>query len=164
MSLKNFEQFLLDRYKAGVSPVLLVDEAQNMTLDMLRLVHHLFNFSTNTEFLIQMALFGQNELHDKITRYVSLKSRMAPAWLKLFDKAETKQMLEFRWRVAGGSTLPFTDEAIGEIYRLTRGNPRDICKLSDAVLLWSLAHQRRQISKDGVLAASAEVFVTDTSK
>lgn len=162
ISLKNFEQFLLNRFKNGVSPILLVDEAQNMTLDMLRLIHHLFNFSTNTDFLIQVALFGQNELHDKIARYVSLKSRMAPARLKAFDRAETRQMLEFRWHVAGGGPLPFSDDAIGEIYRLTGGNPRDICKLSDAVLLWSLAHQQRQIDKEGVLAASAEVFVTDT--
>lgn len=163
-SLKNFEQFLVDRYKAGISPVLLVDEAQNMTSDMLRLIHHLFNFSTNTEFLIQVALFGQNELHDKIHRYVSLKSRMAPARLQPFDEAETKHMLEFRWRVAGGDQLPFTLEAISEIFRLAGGNPRDICKLSDAALLWALAHHERTIGKDGVLAASAEVFVMDGAR
>jgi (E)-4-hydroxy-3-methylbut-2-enyl-diphosphate synthase len=47
-SLSSFESFLLAQYKAGHSPILLVDEAQNMTRDMLLLIQHLFNFSTNT--------------------------------------------------------------------------------------------------------------------
>src|SRR5258708_21424305 len=61
-SLKNLETYLLEQYANGKSPVLLVDEAQNMTIDMLLLIQHLFNFSTNTQFLIQMVLFGQPEL------------------------------------------------------------------------------------------------------
>jgi general secretion pathway protein A len=79
---KHFAQFLLDQYQAGISPVLLVDEAQNVTFDMLKLIHHLFNVSTNTEFLIQVALFGQNELHAKIARDASLRSRTVPASLQ----------------------------------------------------------------------------------
>jgi len=55
VSLNHFQQYLLDQFKAGVSPVLLVDEAQNMTLDMLRLIHHTFNWSTYTDFLLQVA-------------------------------------------------------------------------------------------------------------
>ena len=62
-----------------MSPVcLLIDEAQNMTRDMLLLVQHLFNFSTETKFLIQMALFGQPELQPKLDRLQSLKSRLSP--------------------------------------------------------------------------------------
>lgn len=160
-SLENFEQYLLDQYKQGVSPVLLVDESQNMTLDMLRLIHHLFNFSTNTEFLIQVALFGQNELHDKINRYESLRSRMTPAQLKAFNLEETLRMMEFRWQVAGGDDFPFATDATAEILRLTKGNPRDICKLCDATLLQALAAQLRTITKPIVLAAASEVFVAE---
>src|SRR5437667_8872019 len=46
-SLKNFEQFLVQQYKDGKVPVLLVDEAQNMTRDMLKFIHYLLNFETN---------------------------------------------------------------------------------------------------------------------
>jgi general secretion pathway protein A len=159
VSLKNFEQHLLNQYKAGVSPVLLVDEAQNMTLDMLRLIHHLFNFATNTEFLIQVALFGQNELHDKIKRYESLRSRMSPARLRPFNANETEQMLEFRWRVAGGTRLPFSPDALLEMHRLTGGNPRDICKLCDATLLRAFVAQRPSIDKATVLAAASDAFM-----
>jgi len=162
VSLKNFEQFLLNQYKAGVSPILLVDESQNMTLDMLRLIHHLFNFSTNTEFLLQVALFGQNELHDKISRYESLRSRMTPARLKAFTLDETQQMIAFRWQVASGIDMPFMREAVAEICRLAGGNPRDICKLCDATLLRAFVAQKRPIGRDIVLAAASDAFVTET--
>src|SRR5258708_30602504 len=64
--LKSFELFLIEQKKARKSPVLFIDEAQNMTRDMLVLIQHLFNFSTNTEFLIQMVLFGQLDFYDKL--------------------------------------------------------------------------------------------------
>ncbi len=57
-------------------------EAQNMTNAMLLLIQPLFNFSTNTEFLVQMVLFAQPELQPKLN---SLKNRMSIARLKPFD-------------------------------------------------------------------------------
>jgi general secretion pathway protein A len=162
-TLKNFERFLLEQYKAGVSPVLIVDEAQNFTRDMLKLVHHLFNFATDTEFLIQVVLFGQNELHERITRYESLQSRMTPAQLRAFNVDEVKQMVEFRWRVAGGYESPFGMESLTEIFRLTGGNARAICKLCDAALLRAFVDQRKTVDRDTLLAAASDVFVTQDS-
>ena len=164
VSLKHFEQFLLDQYTAGVSPVLLVDEAQNLTADMLKLVHHLFNFSTNTDFLIQVALFGQNELHDRITRNHSLASRMTPARLNPFDPDGTRQMIEFRWQVAGGDKSPFDADGLAEIYRITSGNARDIVRLCDAALLRAFVDQRRVIDKDTVQAAASDAFVMEEGR
>jgi general secretion pathway protein A len=164
VSLHHFEQYLLDQYRDGVSPVLLIDEAQNLTRDTLKLIHHLFNFSTATEFLVQVALFGQVELQEKIHRYASLESRMTPARLEPLDLEETKQMMAFRWQVAGGDGepgLPFSAEALAEVYRLTGGNPRDICKLADATLLRAFVDKRKHIDRDTVLAASAETFVRE---
>ena len=51
-SLKNFQAFLIEQRTQGISPVLLIDEAQNMSRDMLVLIQHFFNFSTDTDFLI----------------------------------------------------------------------------------------------------------------
>ncbi len=160
-SLENFEHWLIDEYKAGVSPVLLIDEAQNLTGDMLKLIHHLFNFTTATDFLIQMALFGQNQLHERISRNDSLKSRMTPAQLAALDLDETRQMIESRWRTAGGEKSPFDAAAIAEIYRVTAGNPRGIVKLCDAALLRAIVDKRKQIDADTVLAAAASAFVLD---
>ena len=113
-TLRNFEAYLLEQYKAGTSPILLVDEAQNLPYDTLKTIHHLFNFTTRNEFLIQIALFGQPELHKRIRRFRSLASRMYTARLQPFDLKQTEQMMKFRWTVAGGKQLPFDRNAIGE--------------------------------------------------
>src|SRR5690349_11607148 len=77
-SLKNFEVFLTDAYQAGTVPVLLIDEAQNLNRDTLRLLHYLLNFETATTKLLQVVLVGQEELAVKISKYRELASRMFP--------------------------------------------------------------------------------------
>jgi general secretion pathway protein A len=157
-TLKNFEVYLLDRYKAGITPVLLVDEAQNLPHDTLKTIHHLFNFTTRNEFLIQMALFGQPDLHKRIQRYKSLASRMYMAKLHPFDLEQTEEMMKFRWIVAGGKNFPFEKAAIQEIYRLTGGIARDICKLANEALLRTMVEKRKSVDVDIVAAAAAEAF------
>jgi general secretion pathway protein A len=156
-SLKNFQQFLIEQKENGVSPILLVDEAQNMTRDMLLLIQHLFNFSTNTEFLIQIALFAQPDLQPKLDNLHSLKSRLSIARLQPFDLKQTRKMLEFRWTVAGGEKLPFTEDAIKEIFRITNGVPRVIVKLANEALIRTAVDQKKQVSVEAVKAASTEI-------
>lgn len=158
-SLKNFEQFLVEQKQKGVSPILLIDEAQNMTRDMLLLIQHLFNFSTNTEFLIQIALFAQPDLQPKLDKLDSLKSRLNIARLQPFDLKQTRKMLEFRWTVAGGEKPPFSEGAIKEIYRITNGVPRMIVKLANEALIRTAVDQHKQVSAEAVKAASIEIAV-----
>src|SRR6266702_4432731 len=68
-SLKKFEAFLLEQYKQGKVPTLFVDEAQNMTRDILKLIHYLLNFETSDAKLLQIVLTGQEELSEKVKRY-----------------------------------------------------------------------------------------------
>lgn len=152
-SLKNFEEFLLEQKMKQVSPVLLVDEAQNMTQDMLLLIQHLFNFSTDTEFLIQLALFGQLDLQPKLDRLPSLKSRLNLAKLKPLDMQQTKEMMQFRWTVAGGKRLPFDDGAIAEIFKITQDIPRSIVKVAHEALIRAAVDNGHHVDKDIVLAA-----------
>ena len=159
-SLKNFEAYLLEQHQKGLSPILLIDEAQNMTRDMLLLVQHLFNFSTDTEFLVQIALFAQPELQPKLNRLESLKSRISIAKLKPFDLKQTREMMKFRWTVAGGEQFPFDEKAIREVYRVTEGIPRSIVKLANESLMKAAVERRKQVSKAVVLSAAAEM-VTD---
>ena len=160
-SLKNFERFLLEQRRKGVSPVLLVDEAQNMTRDMLLLIQHLFNFSTETEFLVQMVLFAQPELQPKLNRLRSLKNRMSVAKLKPFDLTQTQQMLNFRWKVAGGKKFPFTDEAVAAIHRIAEGVPRSIVRLANEALIKTAVDNQKTVGKDAVIAASAELTIDE---
>ncbi|MCB0037616.1 MAG: AAA family ATPase [Anaerolineales bacterium] len=157
-TLRNFETFLLEQFEAGVSPVLLVDEAQNLPRDTLKTIHHLFNFATYNEFLIQVALFGQPELHKRIQRFRSLSSRMYMAKLDSFDLDQTREMMQFRWTVAGGGELPFDQEAIEEIYRLTSGIARDICKLANETLLRTVIENHQTVTKTLVLRAVSDAF------
>jgi len=158
-SLKNFESYLIAQYNDGVSPILLIDEAQNMTRDMLLLIQHLFNFSTDTQFLIQMALFGQPELQSKLDRLKSLKSRMSIARLKPFDLDGTSAMLQFRWTVAGGKMFPFTDQAVQSIQQITKGVPRSVVKLANEALIKTAVDQKKRVNKDAVTAASHELAI-----
>ncbi len=157
-TLKNFEQYLLDQYRSGVSPILLVDEAQNLPHDTLKTIHHLFNFTTKDEFLIQMALLGQPELGIRIKRFQSLASRMYATTLQPFSREQTKEMMQFRWTVSGGKKLPFDEDAITEVYRLTGGIAREICKLANETLLRALITKRRMIDKDTVVSAATDAF------
>lgn len=160
-SLKIFEQYLLEQYEKGISPVLLVDEAQNMTNDMLLLIQHLFNFSTSTEFLIQIVLFAQPELQPKLDLLHSLKNRMSVARLKPFDLNQTREMMIFRWTVAQGKELPFEDEAIQEIYRITQGVPRSIVKLANECLIKTAVDNAQKVNRSIVISAASEVAMDE---
>ena len=157
-TLRNFERYLIEQYKMGITPVLLVDEAQNLPHDTLKTIHHLFNFTTRNQFLLQIALFGQPELHKRISRFRSLASRMHLVRLRPFDRKQTEQMMRFRWTVAGGKKLPFDRRALDEIYRLTGGIAREICKLANESLLRAVVEKRKSIGSDSVVAASADAF------
>jgi general secretion pathway protein A len=158
-SLKNFENFLTEQYKESISPVLLIDEAQNMTREMLLLIQHLFNFSTDTEFLIQMVMFGQPDLQPKLDRLRSLKSRLSVAKLKPFDLEQTGEMMKFRWQVAGGKKFPFNPDAVKEVFKRTDGIPRSIVKLADESLVKTAVDGLKTVTKDAVIAAYSEITV-----
>lgn len=157
-TLRAFEAYLLAQFQAGVSPILLIDEAQNLPHDTLKTIHHLFNFTTRDEFLIQIALFGQPELHGRIQRFKSLASRMHIARLHPFDLKQTLEMMQYRWTVAGGQKLPFDEGAIHEIYRLTGGIARNICKLANETLLHAAVADRKVVDKDTVVIAAGDAF------
>ena len=147
-SLRYFENYLLDQYEKGISPILLIDEAQNMNRDMLKLIQHLFNFSTNTEFLIHIAMFAQPDLQKKLNRLPSLKSRLSIAKLEPLDRKQTEKMIVFRWQAAGGENtpLPFDKEGLDEIYKLTKGIARSIVQLADASLLKALVENSKLVT------------------
>ena len=100
-SLRNLEQFLISQYQAGIIPVLLVDESQNLSRDSLKLVHYLLNFETATTKLLQIVLAGQEELAAKVLRYQELASRMFPITMNAMSIGELEEMIAFRWRWSG---------------------------------------------------------------
>ena len=148
-SLKNFEQFLAEQYAAGTTPLLLVDEAQNLTRETLKLIHYLLNFETATMKLLQIVLVGQEELAAKILRYRELASRMFPVAISPMSVMELRNTIEFRWMVAGGKhEPPFDEEAYKVLFAYTKGLPRDAVKVCDEVLRALYAARERRASAD----------------
>src|ERR687893_1067068 len=85
-SLTSFATWLVTQHQQGIKPVVILDEAQNLTPTHLKLVHFLLNYETSREKLLQMVLFGQHELAQKIDRFAELKSRMYPSALTALNR------------------------------------------------------------------------------
>lgn len=135
-SLKNFETFLAEQYRAGVTPLLFLDEAQNMNREALKLVHYLLNFETATTKLLQVVIAGQEELAPKILKYRELASRMFPIAINAMSSLDLQEMIQFRWMVAGGKQVPFAEEdgVYKAIFSYSKGLPRDAVKICDELL------------------------------
>ena len=159
-SLKNLEEFLVQEYKANRIPLLLVDEAQNLPRDVLKLIHYLLNFETATTKLLQIVLVGQEELAARIVRYKELASRMFPIAISAMSPEELEQMINFRWMVAGGKEMPFsgeTKEIYKTLYAYTKGLPRDTVKVCDEVLRELVAKNKKQATVEEVAQIAKEL-------
>jgi len=159
-SLRNFEQFLLEQAKAGKIPVLLVDEAQNLTRDMLKLIHYLLNFETDKVKLLQVVLVGQEELGTKIIQFRELASRMFPIAMNTMTIDDMRDMLKYRLDVAG-YTHPIIDESQAEeiyktIYAYTKGLPRDTVRVCSLVLITLAIKRLKHATLDMVVQAAKD--------
>lgn len=156
-SLRNLEEFLVNLYKAKRTPILLVDEAQNLTRDTLKLVHYLLNFETATTKLLQIVLSGQEELAARILRYRELASRMFPIAINAMSVEELRDMIRFRWMVAGGQELPFEEECFKTLFTYSKGLPRDAIKVCDEALRDLQAKGQKKATAQQVEVISKEL-------
>lgn len=147
--LQRLNQFLLERYAAGRTAVLIVDEAQNLSADALEEIRMLTNLETSTEKLLQIVLCGQPELEEKmkdpalrqLRQRVAIRARTQPLSLE-----ETGKYIQVRLTIAGCSSEPiFSPEAITAIYTYSRGIPRVINLLCEHCLITGFADQSRLI-------------------
>jgi len=141
-----FKQFLYQRaLREKKTVVLTIDEAQTLTLPLIELLRMLSNYESNTEKLLQMVLFGQDQLRTRLAhpRGQSFRSRIVMAsTLEALTAKETGQMIVFRWSVASGAgSHPFAPAALRAIFEHSRGVPREACIIADNSLLLAY-HQR----------------------
>ena len=113
----------------GKTIVLLIDEGQKLSLDMLENLRVLLNYETNEYKLLQVVIFSQMELLPRIKRVKNFIDRVALKYLvNPLDEQETAQLIQFRLEAAGlpkGPTL-FAPDAIHAIHQFTQGYPRKI--------------------------------------
>lgn len=147
--LMSLNHWLLDRYRAGETAVLIIDEAQNLTFPVLEEVRLLTNLETATDKLLQIVLSGQPELEDKL-RLPQLRQLRQRIMLRCkttaFTKEQTYEYIAERLRIAGADSQPiFTREAMDAIYLYSLGIPRVINLLCEHALVNAYAEQRRPI-------------------
>lgn len=154
--------FLLAQHAAGRNNVLIIDEAQNLSADVLEQLRLLTNLETSERKLLQVVLIGQPELRGMLARpeLEQLAQRVIARFhLGALSEAETAQYIRHRLNVAGlTGALPFDAKALRLIHQLTRGVPRRINLLCDRALLGGYASGQAQVTPAIVRQAAAEVF------
>ena len=141
--------WLLDRYRAGETAVLIVDEAQNLSDEVLEEIRMLTNLETFTEKLLQIVLVGQPELEQKLKQpqlrqlrqRLTLRAKTHPLTLE-----ETKAYVQQRLRIAGSNGQSIFDpDAVASIHRYAMGIPRVINLLSEHCLVSAFVDQQKTI-------------------
>jgi general secretion pathway protein A len=166
--LDPINNFLLKTHAVGQNNVLIIDEAQMLSADVLEQLRLLTNLETNDRKLLQIILIGQPELRDMLARpeLEQLAQRVIARYhLGAMTETETEAYIRHRLAVAGmKSTMPFEAKAIRRIHQLSRGVPRRINLLCDRALLGAYADGKGQVDRRIVDKAAAEVFGTRTTE
>ena len=153
--------WLLDRYRAGKTAVLIIDEAQNLSEEVLEEVRMLTNLETFTEKLLQIVLVGQPELEQKLKlpqlrqlrQRLTLRAKTHPLTLD-----ETKAYVQQRLRIAGSNGEQiFTPDSLISVHRYSGGIPRVINLLCEHCLVSAFVDQQK-IIEPGVVEGVARDF------
>jgi len=147
--LSRLNNFLLEQYRNGRTSVVIIDEAQNLSSEVLEEIRLLTNLETATEKLLQIVIVGQPELEDKLRRpelrqlnqRITLRARTAA-----LDLDETRAYISQRLRLAGANERSiFSNQAIDTVFKFSAGIPRVINVLCDHSMIHAFADQQETI-------------------
>jgi general secretion pathway protein A len=138
-------------YGKGRRTLLILDEAQNLSVDVLEELRLLSNVNSEKDLVLQVLLVGQPELRAKLAgpelrqfaQRISVDFHLRP-----LDRHETDAYIRHRLTVAGGSDALFQPEAIDMVYARTNGVPRLLNQLCDFTLVYAFAEGRSSIDAD----------------
>ena len=155
--------YLLSAHADGRRTILVVDEAQNLSRDVLEQVRLLTNLETSKQKLLQIILIGQPELRELLARndLRQLAQRITGRYhLEPLSRDETALYIEHRLRVAGAVGEVFDAGAKKEVFRLSEGVPRLINVICDRALLGAYSRESRRVTRRYVRRAAAEISGT----
>jgi general secretion pathway protein A len=160
-TLAVINQFLLQQVERGQDTVLIIDEAQDLTDELLEQVRLLSNLETDNRKLLQIVLLGQPELRDKLNnpRLRQLRQRITVRYhLPPLTRNEVNQYVQHRLEVSGANGAPhFTAPALWRIYRYSQGIPRLVNAICDKALLAGYVGQQEKIDYRTVGHAAREL-------
>jgi type II secretory pathway predicted ATPase ExeA len=166
--LQRLYSWLLDRYRAGETAVLVIDEAQNLSDEVLEEIRMMTNLETFTDKLLQIMLVGQPELEQRLKQpqLRQLRQRLTlRAKTHALDLEETKSYIVQRLRIAGsnGETV-FGPQAAEEIFRYSNGIPRVINLLCEHCLVSAFVDQKKLVTPDIVESVARDFDLVDGSQ
>jgi type II secretory pathway predicted ATPase ExeA len=143
--------YLIAEYGEGRQCILIVDEAQNLSIEVLEELRLLSNINSGKDLLLQVVLVGQPELLDKLKRpelsqfaqRIAISHHLTP-----LPYAETRRYIEHRVKVAGSDRPLFTEMAMGAIQYFSGGIPRLINSICDMSLVYGFADEQQIIGEE----------------
>ena len=157
--------WLLERYRAGETAVLIVDEAQNLSDEVLEEIRLLTNLETATEKLLQVVLVGQPELEQKLKQpqLRQLRQRLTlRAKTHSLTLEETRAYVQQRLHIAGAEGQDiFQTEALDAVFRYSLGIPRIINLICEHCLVNAFADQQKVIGSEVVDAVALDFDLVD---
>jgi len=151
---------LLESHAQGRRTVLIIDEAQNLSREVLEQVRLLTNLETTKQKLLQIVLVGQPELDSLLAQHNlrQLAQRITARYrLASLSRGETYSYVLHRCRVAGAEQPLFSRAALRWVYTLTKGVPRLINIVCDRALLGAYANDQPMVNAGVLRRAAAEV-------
>ncbi|HEY1580276.1 MAG TPA: AAA family ATPase [Terracidiphilus sp.] len=164
--LLELSRYVTSRGLQGLTTVLVIDEAHNLSTDLLEEIRLLSNLETNDDKLLQIVLVGQPELDLKLDSFElrPLKQRIAlRAHLTPLDEADTDRYIVERLTIAGGSVRPsplFSPEAVKVIHQYSKGFPRLINTICENSLITGYAQQLQIIPAEVVLGVAKDFHLS----
>jgi type II secretory pathway predicted ATPase ExeA len=159
-------EFLLEKYREGENAALIIDEAQNLSAEVLESIRLLSNFETTKDKLLQILLVGQPELNERLNtpqlrqlkQRITLRHHLRPLSLQ-----ECQEYIATRLKHAGGNPSLFGPKAVEEIHRYSGGIPRLINVLCDNAMVNAYALDHKQIDPLLIQEAADDLALSVTA-
>lgn len=159
--LEHLQVQLIEEYRENRTPVLIIDEAQNMPIETLEQLRMLTNLETSKDKLLQVVLVGQPELEEILNQHSlrQLKQRISVrATIQPLTDTESAAYIRSRVERAGSDAkYLFTNAALKEVVRLSNGIPRTINTLCDNALIAGYGMQQRPVQSKTVREAGRDL-------
>jgi len=160
--IDELNEFLVDQLSRGANVVIIIDEAQNLSIPVLEQIRMLSNLETEKEKMLQIVLVGQLELDQKfqtsklkqLNQRIAIRHRLLP-----LTRTETECYINQRLMVAGSQgNITFSNAGFNEIYQFSNGIPRLINLLCDRALLAGFVEQTYHIEEEIIQKAKKSLL------
>lgn len=151
---RDYVDFVIEQHAKGKKIVLIVDEAQNLSVKALEELRLLSNVNIDADIFMQLVLTGQPELSDKLNlpELEQFAQRIGVEYhLRALSYPETQKYIEHRMEIAGVDHKIFTNEACAAIFCYSEGVPRRINNLCDFALVYAFADDSKEVNVNTVI-------------